>query len=139
MGEKEDFKSILRKLPKCRVEIGYLKDIFWFLGFFLLTFLIPLKDPLALYLIWIYVGVGYSFSMAVVNNFSRLYIILISLFIVIMMFIPSITWELFNIITESLRFVKVFIHTSAWLFLGSIFGSIGRSILNYIMCRRGEL
>ena len=139
MVEKEELShSILKRIPRCRVEIKWIVDITYFMAFLLLSMLVP-NASLNGIEIAIFIGIGVCFSIAKIRNFSRTYMIVISFLVVIVMFVPKMTGQLQNLPGEILDFIRYYIHYTTWLMLGNAIGSIIRSILNYWMCKRGEI
>lgn len=138
MTEVEEEHKIFKRLPSCKIELKYIKDIFYFIGFLLVTILIRVNRVFNFIEIAIYIGIGFAFSMGATKSLSRIYITLVSLFVSLMLVVPTIEWDLSDILEGVISLCRIFVYVSMWFSAGAVGGSISKSILNYVMCQRGE-
>lgn len=131
---KEEHKL---NLPKCKVELHWIADLIYFIAFLLLSLLIPYK--LLFHEIGIYIGIGICFAIARRRHTSRWVMPLTIFVLVTVIYIPRMSLIIMNLISELLNFVRFYINTASWVLLGTVIGSIIRAILNYKMCRRGDI
>jgi len=144
VSESESKTIIGLKIPKCRVEIKWIVDIFYFILFLLIALLVPLKQKLGLLEVLVFFGIGFSLAILVFRDHSKLLLIPLSLLIVLLIFMAKgeIDWELSwedipKVMNGFLNFIRYTIHTVTWLLLGNMIGSISFSAFDYIACKKG--
>jgi len=128
----------LGKVPKCRVEFKWFFDLFWFVGFLLISLLIPMKTGIPIHEIVIYIGIGFTLGVSILKDHSRVYVLFVSVLIVGVIFYSKLTWNIVVLIDEALNFVRYIIHANVNIFLGLFIGSVGSAIVSYKLCKRGE-